>query len=136
MSVLYSWRDLHVLHTAQSVIATKYSTQSRKHPIEDLVSTAQTKFSVKLEHQSQTYDAARAEYTKRYGIEPPRGFKHWFQYAVDNKSPIIDDYDMIFRTVAPFLRVSGKDVNEIVGIARNTPGVELWTCAFLSLIHI
>ncbi|KAH6622723.1 hypothetical protein F5144DRAFT_622861 [Chaetomium tenue] len=103
---------------------------SAEHPIEVLVRTAKADFEQMLERQSKTYTAAVDEYKRRYGVEPPPGFKEWYQYAVDNESPIIDEFDMIYESVSPFWRVSGGEVVQIMHDAHKTPDIDLWLCSF------
>ncbi|EAQ84079.1 hypothetical protein CHGG_10483 [Chaetomium globosum CBS 148.51] len=103
---------------------------SAEHPIEVLVRAAKVDFEQMLARQSKTYAAAVDEYKRRYGVEPPPGFKEWYQYAVDNQSPIIDEFDMIYESVSPFWRVSGKEVVQIMHDAHKTPDIDLWLCSF------
>ncbi|PYH32531.1 uncharacterized protein BO87DRAFT_417226 [Aspergillus neoniger CBS 115656] len=88
---------------------------------------ARLDFEETLHKQSRTYAAACDEYRRRYKIEPPPGFEDWFLYASAQQSPIIDDYDAIYDSILPLLRISGKEINENIVNARNLPGNDLWT---------
>ncbi|KAK3293548.1 uncharacterized protein B0H64DRAFT_426130 [Chaetomium fimeti] len=101
-----------------------------EHPVEVLMRVAKAEFDQLLERQSKTYTAAVKEYQRRYGVEPPPGFKEWYEYAVDNQSPIIDEFDMIYESVSPFWRISGKEVVQIMNAAHQTPDIDLWLCSF------
>lgn len=101
-----------------------------EHPIEILMRGARADFEEMLERQSKTYTEAVEEYQRRYRVEPPPGFKEWYNYAVENQSPIIDEFDMIFKSVSPFWRVSGKEVVQIMHDAYKTPDIDLWLCSF------
>ncbi|KAF3491804.1 uncharacterized protein GIQ15_01321 [Arthroderma uncinatum] len=102
----------------------------RRHPVEILMRSDRSDFEDLLERQSKNYTAAHDEYQRRYNIEPPPGFKAWYEFAKLHESPIIDEFDMIFDAIAPFWRLSGKEVLEVMGRARNTPDSELWLCTF------
>lgn len=103
---------------------------SQKHPVEALIHSAKADFAHLWQTQSKSYAAADAEYRRRYGLEPPPGFEAWYEFAAAHQSPIIDDFDMIFDMISPFLRLSGKEVMKAMADVQNTPDVDLWLCAF------
>jgi len=41
--------------------------------------------------QSKTLPQAVAEYTRRYGRAPPKGFEGWWQFCKKNNVKIVDD---------------------------------------------
>ncbi|KAI0872560.1 hypothetical protein GGS24DRAFT_467193 [Hypoxylon argillaceum] len=98
------------------------------HPVEVLIREAKVNFESLLRNQSSSYSAAYAEYQRRYGFEPPHGFEEWYHFAVSHQSPIIDEFDMISEGIAPFLRLSGNEVLEIITQVYDEPGHELWSC--------
>lgn len=49
----------------------------RVHPISYLIKSAEKKWDVMLQQQSQTLGQAVFEYKRRYGRNPPLGFDHW-----------------------------------------------------------
>lgn len=103
---------------------------STEHPVEALVRAAKTDYENLLQRQSRTYEAAYDEYRRRYDMEPPRGFQEWYEFAKAHQSPIIDDFDVIFEKVSPFLSLSGREVAEIMDKARHTSGSDLWACEY------
>ncbi|KAL3958577.1 hypothetical protein ACCO45_006739 [Purpureocillium lilacinum] len=98
------------------------------YPIEALARAAETRFDALVARQSRTYVAAESEYRRRYGIEPPPGFEGWYNFSRAYESPIIDDFDMIHEAVAPFLRMTGPKVREVMAKANGIDGVDLWKC--------
>jgi hypothetical protein len=101
-----------------------------EHPVEVLIRDAKAGFEQMLEKQSKTYAAALEEYQRRYGIEPPSGFQAWYEFAVANQSPIIDEFDMIYESVSPFWKLSGQEVVRVMNNAHQTPDIDLWLCSF------
>lgn len=99
-----------------------------EHPIEILVRDAKADFERLLEGQSKTYPAAVDEYRRRYKVDPPPGFDAWYEYAVANQSPLIDEFDTIYHSVSPFWKLSGKDVVQMMNDANKTSGIDLWLC--------
>ncbi|TPX14747.1 uncharacterized protein E0L32_005142 [Thyridium curvatum] len=85
-----------------------------RHPIQDLVERSKATFQTKLEQQSQTLDQAVTEYRRRYHMEPPPGFDDWFKFAKEKKSLIIDNYDTIFDSVAPFLNLKPQSIRSFM----------------------
>ncbi|KAK0384050.1 hypothetical protein NLU13_8139 [Sarocladium strictum] len=100
------------------------------HPLDKLIEDAQQEFYQMRKRQSITYGIAEEEYRRRYGIDPPPGFEAWFDYAVSNDSPIIDEFDTLFESISPYLKLSGKQVNRLMKRIQETPLNELWTCSF------
>ncbi|KAJ8119256.1 hypothetical protein O1611_g10646 [Lasiodiplodia mahajangana] len=98
------------------------------HPVEVLVREAKANFDGLLRNQSDSYSAAYAEYQRRYGFDPPRGFDEWYKFAQSHQSPIIDEFDMISDGIAPFLRLSGDEVNEMITRTYDELDHELWSC--------
>ncbi|KAK5988601.1 Beta-1,2-xylosyltransferase 1-like protein [Cladobotryum mycophilum] len=52
--------------------------------------------------KSKTLTEAVTEYKRRYGIPPPPSFDKWYNFAVQHKSPIIDDFTQIHEDLLPF----------------------------------
>ncbi|KAM7219897.1 hypothetical protein V8F06_004752 [Rhypophila decipiens] len=107
-------------------------TPARPHPAEALIQRAGADFDKLLEGQSKTYEEAVNEYKRRYDISPPPGFDKWYELAIANASPIIDEFDTIFENICPFLKLSGKEINKIVNKVSKIPNIELWDCTFTS----
>nr|XP_036576031.1 capsular associated protein [Colletotrichum truncatum]KAF6782702.1 capsular associated protein [Colletotrichum truncatum] len=115
----------------------------------DLLSVANRRSNEWIEqaNQSRTLDDAVQNYRNRYGLAPPPNFDKWFEYAVANESPIIDDFGQINNDLLPFwgvppkvLRERTKNLLELprlgaggiqirggkVNIAPGTPGSHRW----------
>ena len=119
------------VRNAQSTTQSSFS-HDLHHPIEVLMDNAKTKFEELLSRQSRTYAAADAEYQRRYGIEPPPGFEAWYDFAVANQSPLIDEFDTIYHSVSPFWRLSSTKILEAMNGVQATQGSETWRCQFSS----
>ncbi|EHA22740.1 hypothetical protein ASPNIDRAFT_173931 [Aspergillus niger ATCC 1015] len=102
----------------------------QNHPLAEIMDKARLEFEETIHKQSRTYTAACDEYRRRYKIEPPPGFEEWYQYASAHQSPIIDNYDAIYNSILPMLKLSGKAINENIKNARNLPVNDLWMCTF------
>ncbi|WYZ42336.1 hypothetical protein EsH8_VI_000035 [Colletotrichum jinshuiense] len=115
----------------------------------DLLSVANTASDtwIARANQSTTLADAVAEYRRRYGLAPPPNFDKWYEYAVANGSPIIDDFTQINDDLLPFwgiapgvLRERTSHVTELpwlgmggirvrggkVDVAPGTPGSHMW----------
>ena len=84
------------------------------HPIPRLMADAEDKFRKLLERQSKSLAQAVAEYKRRYGRDPPRGFDDWYAFAVDKDIKIIDDYDAIWEDLEPFWSFDGPELRRRV----------------------
>jgi len=113
---------------AQSSIPLSFS-HGHGHPAEALARNADTRFEALLQRQSRNYSAARDEYQRRYGIEPPPGFKSWYAFAASKQSPIIDDFGSISHSISPFWAMSGKRIVETMNEAYAALVSELWLCS-------
>ncbi|KAK1978714.1 hypothetical protein LZ30DRAFT_206073 [Colletotrichum cereale] len=116
--------------TSARSAAQTFATGSHGHPVEQLSRAANVRFKNMLKSQSKTYTAAYAEYQRRYGLEPPPGFDAWYEFAVANRSPVIDDFDSILDSLSPLLGMSGQEVGETIRDAYDAPGNDLWLCSF------
>ncbi|KAF3764109.1 family 90 glycosyltransferase [Cryphonectria parasitica EP155] len=70
---------------------------------------------------SKTLEEAAGEYKKRYGIPPPPGFDAWYNYAVENESPIIDNFDQIHSSLLPFWGTTPAELRERTSHMLETP---------------
>jgi hypothetical protein len=97
-------------------------TQSRtvlsEHPIPQLMAEAEENFKQLLSRQSTTLKKAVAEYKRRYGRDPPKGFDQWWNFAQKNNVKIVDDYDALFEDLAPFWDMSGEEFRTRVDVVR------------------
>ncbi|GAA5941976.1 uncharacterized protein JCM15063_004260 [Sporobolomyces koalae] len=97
------------------------------HPIHYLIHSAETLWNEKVACQSRTLSEAVAEYTRRYGQAPPRGFDAWFAFATRHNVPLIDEYDSIHRQILPFAALSPEILRKRNAMLQNTTGEEeLW----------
>ncbi|KAK6440844.1 hypothetical protein LTR95_002925 [Oleoguttula sp. CCFEE 5521] len=77
-------------------------TNSRVHPVDQLVRTAEAAWLAELQSQSVSLNAATAEYRRRYGITPPPHFDKWYDFAKSHNVQLIDEYDTIYHSLLPF----------------------------------
>jgi hypothetical protein len=115
----YAWR----------VVSEHYFTNSQRHPVELLAEHYQQKFNLMLERQSNTYEAAVAEYKRRYQREPPPGFEGWFKYAQKHKSLIIDDFDSIEDSLQELRSQTPATIRNLVGSAARAGGARMFSCS-------
>ncbi|KIL87940.1 hypothetical protein FAVG1_08822 [Fusarium avenaceum] len=121
--------DGFMIRRAQSLAESAFSS-TQVHPVETLGIQATGIFNNVLKSQSKDKKSAIVEYRKRYGMEPPPGFDAWFQFAKNHQSPIIDEFDTIHKSIAPFLKLSGKEVSQTITKLHKTKGSEVWLCEF------
>jgi hypothetical protein len=86
------------------------TTTLAEHPIKTLVRKAETDFDELLSRQSTSVEMASSEYLRRYNRPPPAGFEIWYNFATRHDSLIIDEFDIINETLAPFWSLSGAEV--------------------------
>ncbi|KAK3336301.1 hypothetical protein B0T19DRAFT_471411 [Cercophora scortea] len=80
------------------------------HPVMLLHAQAQAKFEALIKRQSKSPQEAEDEYVRRYGRNPPPGFRQWVQYALVYKSPIIDDFDTLSDSVHRFHHLTAAEI--------------------------
>ncbi|WVQ76240.1 hypothetical protein IAR50_005905 [Cryptococcus sp. DSM 104548] len=95
------------------------------HPIPKLMADAKDAHERKLKRQSKTLPEAVAEYKRRYGKNPPKGFDEWFKFAKDNNGIIYDEYDQLDRDLKPFWLFSGKELRDRCIQVGFLPSVDL-----------
>ncbi|OAA66162.1 Lipopolysaccharide-modifying protein [Cordyceps fumosorosea ARSEF 2679] len=103
---------------------------NREHPVDILMRGANAQFSGLLHRQSKSLGEAQAEYRRRYNMDPPPGFDAWYDFAVANQSPIIDEFDMIHKQVSPFLKLSGAELQRIMDAVFYADGSDVWMCQY------
>lgn len=81
-----------------------------KHPIHQLIDTAEKKWALKVSSQSKTLDEAIAEYKQRNRQNPPRGFDKWWDFAEKNGIILTDEYDQIARDMEPYRALEPQDM--------------------------
>lgn len=100
------------------------------HPVGSLMEKAVQEFDAVLQQQSRSYSQAEAAYRKKYKMDPPTGFKQWYEFAVANESPLIDDFDTIYQTTSPLWELSGQDVKHMMRQVQSRDDSEVWLCHF------
>jgi hypothetical protein len=80
-----------------------------EHPIPHLMDDAERRFRALLSRQSRSLRAAVAEYKRRYGRNPPKGFDAWWRFAQENKVKMIDEYDGLASDLEPFWGMTGAE---------------------------
>jgi len=109
------WIDLRTLDL-DFLVSPTYSREDEpqgppsKHPVAILHRRAQEQFQALLQRQSKTVDEAETEYTRRYGRQPPPGFRQWVEYALKHGSPIIDDFDTIAEGVHRYHNLAAAEI--------------------------
>ncbi|KAM0753095.1 hypothetical protein T439DRAFT_311762 [Meredithblackwellia eburnea MCA 4105] len=76
--------------------------EGEKHPIPLLMLRARKKWEQLKANQSKTFKQAVAEYVKRNGRRPPRGFDQWYAFAKAHKVLLIDEFDLISNDLKVF----------------------------------
>jgi hypothetical protein len=89
-----------------------------EHPIRALVRKAEIEFNELLASQSSTFEMAVSEYLHRYKRYAPPGFEIWYEFATKHDSVIIDEFDIINETLAPFWSLSGAEVKRRLNESR------------------
>jgi hypothetical protein len=79
------------LHFTLSSTLSFTTTTTTNPPPDDLMTQARIKFDTLLSRQSRTLKEAVAEYKRRYGLPPPKGFEAWWKFVVDKDVKIVDD---------------------------------------------
>ena len=83
-----------------------------EHPIPYLMDDAERRFRALLSRQSRSLRAAVAEYKRRYGRNPPKGFDAWWRFAQENKVKMIDEYDSLVGDLEPFWGMTGTEFRQ------------------------
>ncbi|KHN96537.1 glycosyltransferase family 90 protein [Metarhizium album ARSEF 1941] len=105
---------------------------AHKHPVEEMMDEASSRFEAMLERQSNSSEAASDEYRRRYKMEPPPGFEAWCEYAAARESRIVDDFDAMYSSIAPFWALSGLQVRQAMREMRESAYGDVWTCTYSS----
>ncbi|KIY50152.1 hypothetical protein FISHEDRAFT_39466 [Fistulina hepatica ATCC 64428] len=93
---------------------------SAAHPIYELIHKAERSWDAKLKRASTTLEEAVAEYRRRYGRAPPKGFDIWWHFVQEKEVLLPDEYDQIMLDLEPFF---GYEPHELRSIRDNLPNV-------------
>ncbi|KAG6818280.1 hypothetical protein H0H93_006311, partial [Arthromyces matolae] len=96
-----------------------------EHPISKLMDSAEERYRNKLAKQSTTLKAAVAEYKRRYGRSPPKGFDAWFAYAKKHDVKFVDEYDGLMEDLQPFRELSGQEIRRRTEQVGHLPSIDL-----------
>ena len=98
-------------------------TNTNIHPVTQLIHDAETSWTTKLQSQSQSLEAAVAEYKRRYGLPPPPNFDKWYDFAKRKGVQLIDEFDIIYHSLLPFWGLSPATIRgrarEAIGFSEN-----------------
>lgn len=95
-----------------------------EHPIPKLMAEAEQKFRDVLTRQSKTLAHAVAEYKRRFGRDPPRGFDDWWKFVQDNGVLMVDEYNAISEDLEPFWDLSPVEFRLRASLAGHLPSVD------------
>ena len=91
-----------------------------EHPITTLMADAKVAFTKRLAKQSKTLPEAVAEYKRRYGRDPPRGFDDWWEFAKEQDFKLVDEFDAVVEDLAPFWALSGEELRQRTYLVGST----------------
>ncbi|GAA5880142.1 hypothetical protein JCM16303_001228 [Sporobolomyces ruberrimus] len=113
--------------TSSPAFAAHSPPPTQPHPIHYLIQEAEKSWNKKVARQSRTLEEAVAEYRRRYGQAPPRGFDLWFNFASSHNVSLIDEYDSIHRQILPYAALSPDVLQKRSAMLQNTTGEdEFW----------
>ncbi|GAA5894159.1 uncharacterized protein JCM6883_003736 [Sporobolomyces salmoneus] len=69
--------------------------EGKPHPIPAMMARAKEQWRLLKGRQSKTFREAVAEYKRRNGRRPPKGFDRWYAFAKAHKVLLIDEFDLI-----------------------------------------
>ncbi|GAA6022439.1 hypothetical protein JCM11491_005508 [Sporobolomyces phaffii] len=69
--------------------------EGKPHPIPAMMAKAKEQWRQLKQRQSKTFKEAVAEYKRRNGRRPPKGFDRWYAFAKAHKVLLIDEFDLI-----------------------------------------
>ncbi|KAL7408836.1 glycosyl transferase family 90-domain-containing protein [Mrakia frigida] len=90
-------------HVVNGLLEVNLDVPAMQHPIYQLIEDAKVAWEEKNERQSKTLEQAVKEYKRRNnGMNPPKGFDHWWKFVQINNVGLPDEYDRINIDLAPF----------------------------------
>ena len=102
-------KDLTTSSQLSGSSSTRLAGNVVEHPIPRLMMNAERQFRALLSRQSRSLRGAVAEYKRRYGRSPPKGFDAWWRFTQENGVKIIDEYDGLVSDLEPFWEMSGAE---------------------------
>ncbi|PQE25101.1 capsular associated protein [Rutstroemia sp. NJR-2017a BVV2] len=73
-----------------------------QHPIFELMKQADESFRLYDEDRSTTFKETVTKYRRKYGRNPPPGFREWYKFARDHNVYNVDDFEQIMDDLRPF----------------------------------
>lgn len=101
------------------LLVPNFEDQAIKHPIPDLMRHAKKQWQDLQDKQSKTFAQTVAEYTRRTGRKPPKGFDAWYAFAKANKARLIDEFDLVDYSLRPFFAFSPTSFRNRVEYVSN-----------------
>lgn len=97
----------------------------------ELIKEAKDEWDAKVARQSRTLTEAVVEYRRRnMGLNPPKGFDHWWAYVQENNVPLPDEYDRINADLQPYRGLSPSVLRQrIADLQAPGSGHESFTLA-------
>ena len=95
-------QNILVGNSAKPVSRPLHPSLGPSHPINALITTAQSDFESLKSRQSKSLKEAVQEYRRRYQIHPPPKFDEWYEFAMRRGVQLIDEYDTIYHSLLPF----------------------------------
>ncbi len=89
--------------------STRLAGNVAEHPIPRLMADAERRYRALLSRQSRSLRGAVAEYKRRYGRSPPKGFDAWWRFVQENKVKIVDEYDGLVNDLEPFWEMTSAE---------------------------
>ncbi|KAF9484283.1 hypothetical protein BDN70DRAFT_903771 [Pholiota conissans] len=86
---------------------------------------AEERYRKKLSGQSKTLKAAVAEYRRRYGRAPPKGFDDWWEFTQKYDVKMVDEYDGLVQDLEPFWQLPGEEVRRRAMQVGELPSIDL-----------
>lgn len=91
----------------------KQAVAHTSHPVDDLITNADTLHAALVKKQSSTVEEAATAYRERRGRHPPPTFDKWFHWSRARGALIIEDYfDQIYNDIEPFWGVPPWEMRE------------------------
>ncbi|OJD34062.1 glycosyltransferase family 90 protein [Diplodia corticola] len=93
------------------------------HPVDILIDQAKQQHDTWLKTASASTSLADAtrNYVARYNMTPPPLFDKWYEYAINQSSVIIDEFDAIHEDLLPFWSLSPAEIRKRTKEALASP---------------
>jgi hypothetical protein len=92
-----------------------------KHPVDQLMQTAEGQFTNLQNRQSKSLAEAATEYRRRYNMHPPPNFDRWYEFATRRGVQLIDEFDTIHQSILPFWGLEPATIRSRVREAMGNP---------------